>query len=530
MLSDGKSQEAVKSPLHRLQSAIVNDLPFRQTREPEQNHPHNAFSARRTPELNHNFDSESVYSFDSVLTNGRLLDRLDLESEEFCDDDDFIRRRESFASVQSTGRLLDRLGLDDNSDEQVLLPPLRLKPILANSSSSLERMKTSASMGTPVRALSNSGRMPLKLAPYKVALQRGSLSVDSLQGDIASRGSSTSLVSLLDSGSGSGSSGLALHAPMRLGSSRSKSFPSESSIKETDGELASGLHSSNLSLPTINGSAQRYQQLPPLPTRNLSASSVGSATSVDSSSPVFNPNAKFDPSLEVFTKKAMQLRLQGNHREASYQLQISASPPHNYPKAMYLYARALLLGQGVKLNEILAIKWLCRCVLVSYIIEAAPLDGQNLTNYVSRLIELQPLDLLNLVKTNVAQEDLDPFRLYEKFQLFQPATLSRISANNQKDGNTVGGAYFELGKCLIAGQGSVRDDVTGRLFLAKSASLCYGDAMVLLGELWSSKSKHFKKDLTIAAVWLRLGELFGKKDIGNSWIYKEKYMERKQKK
>ena len=70
----------------------------------------------------------------------------------------------------------------------------------------------------------------------------------------------------------------------------------------------------------------------------------------------------------------------------------------------------------------------------------------------------------------------------------------------------------------------VKDEVVGRMFLSKAASLGSSEAMVKLGELWSSKSKHFKKDLHQAAAWLRLGELFDSRIIGNSWIYKEKYM------
>lgn len=538
MAPDGKGHDAVKSPLHRLQSAIVKDLPFRYARESEhQIYTQAKAQARRSAEHTHTFDTESLYSFDSVSTNGRLLDRLDLDSEEYYEGDDYFRRRESFTSIQSTGRLLDRLGLDDNYDELVLatLPAYRYKPILANSSSNSERMKSSSNIPLPIRTLPQNGRVRIRSAPHKVVLQKVTYSVDSLQADIAtfSQSSTISLASLEESGSGS--SGANPRTPTKFISHRSRSFPSGSFIPETYADASYEQDNSNLSLPTLDGHMPHFKQTASPSQRNVSASprqrnvsssSNTSSTSIDTGMPVFNPSSKFDPSLEAATKKAIQLRMEGKHREASYQLQISASPPRNYPKAMYLYAKALQVGQGVKLNEAQALRWLCRCVLVSYIIEAATVDSRSLTNYVSKLVELLPSEMVGLVRQNVAMEKIDPFRIYDEFLNYLPSKISKISANNLKDGNTVGGAYFQLGKCLIHGSGVPKDEVTARLFLAKSASLCYGDAMVTLGELWSSKSKHFKKDLSIAAVWLRTGELFGKKNLGNSWIYKEKYINR----
>lgn len=524
MATGGKAPETVKSPLHRLQSAIVKDLPFGKLSDHEKYHRHSRPQPKRTESLQQ-FDTESLYSFDSVSTNGRLLDRLDLESEEYLDDEEYPRRRELFASIQSTGRLLDRLGLDDNLDELGGAQPYKFRPVLASSSLNLERMKSLSS--TPVRTLSQSSRMPLKSAPYKVVLQKGNFSVDSLQGDIAtlSHGSSVSVVSLFESGSSAGSTP---HTPMRLNDNRSRLFPSENSISEVGPESPYEQNNSNLSLPTLYGNLQVSPDSPHK--RNISASSNASNASLDSGLPIFNPSSRFDPSLEVSTKKAIQLRLSGNHREASYQLQISASPPYNYPRAMYLYAKALQLGQGVKLNESHAVKWLCRCTLVSAILENALVDERSLTNYVSKLNELSASEMTGLVKQNLTNEDLDPFKIHDEFQSYPASVLSKIASNNSKDANTVGGAYYQLGTCLIQGSGVPKDETTGRLFLAKSGSLGFGDAMVTLGELWSTKSKNFKKDLNTAAVWLRIGELFGKKDLGNSWIYKEKYTERGKKK
>lgn len=123
----------MESPLHRLEQEVGKDLR-------SENHQYKRPS-----------DTASIYSFESVSTSGRLLDRLDLDSEDF--DEDFLRRRESYVLLQSTGRLLDRLGLEDDA-EDASLPLLlslaglpagfdpRLKPVRASSAISLSRMQS----------------------------------------------------------------------------------------------------------------------------------------------------------------------------------------------------------------------------------------------------------------------------------------------------------------------------------------------------------------------------------------------------
>ena len=69
-----------------------------------------------------------------------------------------------------------------------------------------------------------------------------------------------------------------------------------------------------------------------------------------------------------------------------------------------------------------------------------------------------------------------------------------------------------------------RDEINGIKCISKAGSLGYVNSMVELGEIWCSKSKYHKKDPHKAAAWLRLGEIFGVKSMGNSWIYKDKYM------
>lgn len=506
---------SMELPLHRLEQEIAKDL--------------------RSDKLNKRpSDTASIYSFDSVSTSGRLLDRLDLDSEDY--DEDFLRRRESYALIQSTGRLLDRLGLDDDGEEALLplllqlggLPNVgggdpRFKPVRASSAISLNRMK-SAAHRPPMRTLSSqstssSSRVPVQnvgSAPFRQPFERPGASVDSFHADV---NSPNSLFTRLNVAQRSQS----LASADSAGSLKMPgSFESESERKslDTDG-----------SLDTISPS-----QLPKIPVhaplkpdygkRLASGSSQTSTSSVEV--PIFNPNSKFNPAYESMVKQALLLR-NHNDREALYQLQIIGNAPNNYPKAMYLYAMALRFGLGVKKNETSYIKWLCRCVLVSQIVETNPVDPPSLNNYVKRLHELQPQDLVRMVckQTSAA---VDPFDLYDEFLGMSSSVISKIITLNNKDNNTLAAAYHLLGEAVLVGSGlPAKDTISAIQLLSKAASLGFSHSMVKLGEIWGTKSKHYKKDFHKSAAWLRLAELFGKKDIGNSWIYKSKYMARPKK-
>lgn len=503
--------EKMRSPLHKLQKDIAKDLlpslPETKseisTSTPTEAYHSSTYSISGPSSSN---DNESVYSFESVSTNGRLLDRLDLDDLNY--DDEFYRKRDSFVLVHSAGRLLDRFSIDEDQNTYPNPTELKVKPVRANSSISLDRMRSN---GILSRTYSQSARMPLQSTTYKTVLRKETGSVVSLRADLSSlsHASSTSL------GSGENQFQALPHTPMRLNSSGSinhkpPSDPKVESHEKTD--KLDNLKHAPLG-PSLSGK------------RNTSSSSNASNASIETLHvPIFNPNLKFDSSLEKLVKNALQAKAQGNLREASYQLQTTANIPNNYPKAMYLYGKALKLGQGVKLNEKHAVKWFSRCILVSYVVETISIDPASLNNYVSRLSELEPPECVQMVKKNIEAESVDPIELLVTFSDLLPLVMKKIIQDNTRDNNTVGGSYFQLGECALQGLGSLqKDEFMGRLFLSKAASLGSSEAMVKLGELWSTKSKHFKKDLYQAAAWLRLGELFENKIIGNSWIYKEKY-------
>lgn len=506
---------SMELPLHRLEQEIAKDL-----RSDTQN---------KRPS-----DAASIYSFDSVSTSGRLLDRLDLENEDY--DEDFLRRRESYALIQSTGRLLDRLGLDDDGEEALLplllhlsgLPVVgggdpRFKPVRASSAISLTRMKSSAQR-PPIRALSShsssNGRLPLQnvgSGPFKQPLERPGVSVDSFHADMNSH-SSLSL----------------RFNPVQKVQSAS-SLASETSLKmpgsfepETENRLTGHESMESLS-PTPLPKLPLPLHAPMKPAHGLRLTSHSSQTSNSSADvPIFNPNTKFNPELETMVKQASLLRNQ-NDREALYQLQLAGNAPNNYPKAMFLYAMALQYGLGVKKNDTSCVKWLCRCILVSQIVETDPVDTPSLNNYVQRLHELQPQALVRMV-CKQTPDAMDPFDLYDDFLRMTSSTISKIISMNNKENNTLASAYHRLGEAVLLGSGlPAKDTISAIQLFSKAASLGYPVSMVKLGELWGTKSKNHKKDFHKSAAWLRLAELFGKKDIGNSWIYKSKYMVRPKK-
>ncbi|KAI5963365.1 hypothetical protein KGF57_001310 [Candida theae] len=237
------------------------------------------------------------------------------------------------------------------------------------------------------------------------------------------------------------------------------------------------------------------------------------------------------PESRVMT--AQELRAQGNHREASYQLQIAANEPFNYSKAMYLYAIALKHGQGVKQNYNSSIKWLCKCILTTQVSEK---NDQPLRGLLSKLNKLSQRDLLQLVLADIERpRDIGGLRssenpevFYNHFKSFSKIEVNKIMARNKSKADVVALSYFEIGMYLLHGMGGdsnhKTDEAHGISCLSKSAAMCCVEAMEQLGEVWATKTKFRKKDLSKAAAWLRSAEIFGAKSIGNSWIYKEKYL------
>lgn len=198
---------------------------------------------------------------------------------------------------------------------------------------------------------------------------------------------------------------------------------------------------------------------------------------------------------------------------------------------MYLYSMALRFGNGVKQNDRHAVKWLCKCV-ITYPTYSHSSD--HLSKMVERLNVLSPDDLIKLIlnqlKTTVQDDALhngeDPFFVYEKFRALSKPQISKMSTATKNQTDILAQAYHELGQTLINGWGlTSKDEENGIKLLSKAGALGNTSSMIELGEIWNTKTKYHKKDHSKAAAWLRSSEIFGVSSIGNSWIYKDKYMQ-----
>lgn len=590
------NNDSINSPLHQLEIQMGNARRINK----------NSNNSRYNNNANlNNIDRESIYSFDSVSTNGRLLDRLGLDNDDFYEDDDInfgLSQRDSVISVQSTGRLLDRLGIDDDDpalsgvngsiDEpkscSATVNQDRRRPIFANSGPNAERlplnMKNSVNQRQLVgqnsyRNLSekNDNRPKLKTSPVKIVLPNQNSSVDSFHADLNSINSSPSSNNNSDYQAFHSSkpfpndiplftrnSPMANNASQYIGSSAKYQsslepgfFPKSKSVSYkqnpvqkafsyldkadvTDDADDESNFSSSDSVDKIFISKPRNdttRSIPKTPSssinRSISTTSAMGRSQIntpppnrvvsDSSTPP-TPSLAGELSPNSRTQSAIKLRQMGKDREASYQLRIAASMPYNFPKAMYLYGMALKFGQGVKQNNRHSLKWFCRCILT----------GTQITNpqIASRLSDLEPEDMISLINNELKNDKpIDPNELYGYYSKLQSSQLTKIINASKSQLDIVSASYHEVGNALFNGLGlSTKNEVMGIAYLCKAGSMGFINSMIQLGDIWCSKSKSHKKDYYKAAAWLRLSEIFGVTSIGNSWIYKEKYMPSQNKK
>lgn len=445
-----------------------------------------------------------------MSTNGRLLDRLDLGD---IDENDPISARNSVYSTSSIP-LPSRAGSQFRPNPTVNLQSHQTTTVPYTPSKQWPTRTPSAPKNFPI---SHSNTVPnrvpsghRKYTPMKVQgnvkippttsdpPDESNVTTGQLQKKVVYEQTNHSIVSL--------KAGLSSPSSDTLVSVPSFKSPSVSSLPESTPE------------PQVN-------HTPRIRSNTVGNDSQSSQSSVETASPhLKDQNLPEQSSGEARTKVALQYRSVGKHREASYQLQIAASPPCNYPKAMYLYGMALKFGLGVKQSDRQYLKWICKCVLMYSTMTV-------MNDIVEQLNNLQPEDLISLIIKKLDFEIkrdpglTDPFQLFHKFSNLPKSEILKLANASKSKSDILALAYYEVGNALIGGWGlNKKDEVIGLQLLTKSGSMGYIDAMVRLGELYSNKSKNRKKDSYKAAAWLRVSEIFGVKAIGNSWIYKEKYM------
>lgn len=386
----------------------------------------------------------------------------------------------SFSSVSTLGRLLDRLGLDDIASTDSFRLSVRNPRSYGLNEAFTDRLSPSSSR-TSKAFLAASVETSKGFLTVSSDTSRGCLTVSADTSRDFSVNSTDILRNLLLTGAGT--------------------------------EFGVGPDSSR---PTLFASADLTRWvLSPSPSAD---NSRGPTLFITTDSDV--------PSPESRTVNALHLRSINKHREASYQLNIAASPPCNYPRAMYLYATALIMGNGVKQNDALAIRWLSRCILVCDLNQ--PRSPDDIAIIVDKLSLLSPSDSLKHVMAHLAHYAPPHFEdahfALDQFLVLPKPQIARMTYASRHQLNVSAVSYYELGLAVISGKGVSKDEQAGMRLLARAALLGYVPAMTELGEMWNAKSRSHKRDVQRAAAWFRCAELFGTTSIGNSWIYKDKYM------
>lgn len=472
-------------------------------------------------------DTASIYSFDSVSTNGRLLDRLDLD-----DFDSYNNQRYSMLLMKN----------DDLYAQEPSYPSMELNvpPAKQYSAEAVYAMSTRPNLTNILpKRTPDSNEAILRQVQRNIVLTQSPGQPQNIPNQGPTQVSQSLLQMQIQRGPPSQRQGF---------DSAPQSQPSQLNQNKT-----TFLGRSNNTPPfTRTSSAPGIQRMPSAPVRlntyvdgrrTVSDSPLGNHSesalpSLLKSKLQNTPQGYTDQQMESGIATAQQLRAAGKHRELSYQLQLLANVPNNYPRAMYLYAMSLRSGLGVKQNDVQAVKWLCKCILINVNLAqtgALP-NNANTTSLIEKLNELLLDSLLKLILKQLTHTiDQDPLKqgsepqlCYTYFQSLPKAKISRLIQICKYKLDVVAQSYLELGNMVFSGSGfTTKDETNGIKLLLMAASSGNTDAMVQLGEIWSTRLKSHKKDLFKASAWLRLSELLGVKSIGNSWIYKEKYMKGK---
>lgn len=549
------TEKNTTSPLHTLEKQLARSKSQMKSSNLSQYQ-----QQQQAPIENH--DRESIYSFESVSTTGRLLDRLELDMDDLYDDsgDDSPG---SFTTIPSTGRLFNRLSLNNgNNNNNSRLPSdtsLLIKTQIGPRSPII-RHPQAPFIQQPQRQQPH-----LKHVPMNLVFKNINTSID-VEADMASLKRVTTagtvnttiplkeedhqqqqqLPSSLDDGGSSASTPTSLTP-----SEKTLGSPMNTPSSPSPPTAANASHSPESSSKTrIKSEEQFIKPPPPLTIRSPSAPIVSTSEhnthpenlrrfSADNDPPQQaqqQPNEEAQIIQEIIDSRLkfiQQLRSESNHREASYQLQRIANEPFYSTQAMYLYAKALKTGLGVKQNYKHALKWLCKCILITTITTSP--TATLVVN--SKLTNLDPEELVlfvirHLENTNDEKDGYhngtQPNQLELRFKKLSKPQIKEYVTLYRNTSDILAAAYHELGSFLINGWGidvwKGVDEMNGIRCLQKLASMGYIGSMIQLGEVWGNKSKWHKKDLYKAARWLRMSEVFGVRLIGNSWIYKEKYL------
>lgn len=250
------------------------------------------------------------------------------------------------------------------------------------------------------------------------------------------------------------------------------------------------LHSSHPSHP--------LQQSKPLQTSHMQSVAQNSTVDRDTKKP--------DQSFESLREKSLNNSLtleehvslgilyheKGNLRESSYHWQYAAFK--NELTAMLLYGLALRHGWGIRQNPGEAAKWLRKVI-------GPTIDGYSLE------------DILKPEVTKSLQESL----------------LNASAASAVKKAQ-IALALYELGQCYVNSWGVEKDEDMALRCFELAGSMGDVDALNEAAGLWMKNGpKGRKKNLMRAAKLYRTVGEKGGSTVSNSWIYKDKYLDKPKK-
>lgn len=87
-------------------------------------------------------------------------------------------------------------------------------------------------------------------------------------------------------------------------------------------------------------------------------------------------------------------------------------------------------------------------------------------------------------------------------------------------------SIYELGNCHRNGWGVSKSPALAMQYFETAAELGDADAMLEVAQAWERGVKGWmggRKDRKMAAGWYRRAEALGRREVGNSWVWKEKY-------
>ncbi|KAK2733935.1 hypothetical protein FQN57_001918 [Myotisia sp. PD_48] len=266
--------------------------------------------------------------------------------------------------------------------------------------------------------------------------------------------------------------------------SPAKSSPDKTTTtKRSDGQASASVRHSfeqgsreAISLP--HRAATEKRTVRPVDNDAKSSSSRSQSTIRPQTSQHADAMPKSQMTAEDHVTKGIACHENGSLNESTYHLRLAAM--QNHPTGMLLYALACRHGWGMRTNPTEGVKWLRKAV------DSAGLD---LTNGTAATIEPRGRSMAEQ-KTRQAQFAL---------------------------------SIYELGVSHMNGWGIDQDKGLALRCFEIAAEWGDVDALAEAGYCYAEGSG-CKKDLKKAAKYYRMAESKGMSMVGNSWIYKDKYM------